>query len=186
MPAAAKRHCISILRAADPPRRAFLILSKAINCCWFAFKWGLAMAAVAGAVAAFCLYRQVNSEIRRRVETRLAEHYPGLKVKLRAAQLVEGKGIRVFDLSISDPNVEGPSGELLHIEEALFECSTDWQELIKGDPQVRRVLVRRSTLRVARLPDGTWSASKCCRRPISATSRPRCRSKTARSRSAIP
>jgi hypothetical protein len=118
------------------------------------------MAAVAGVVAAFCLYRQVNSEIRRRVETRLASHYKGLKVKLRAAQLVEGKGIRVFDLSISDPNVEGPSGELLHVEEAVLECSTDWQELIKGDPQVRRVLIRRSTLRSTRLPDGTWSAGK--------------------------
>ena len=118
------------------------------------------MAVVAGAVAAFCLYRQVNSEIRRRVETRLAQHYKGLIPKIRSAQLVEGKGIRVFDLSISDPSIEGPCGELLRVEEAMFECSTDWQELIKGDPQVHRVTIRRPTLRVVRLPDGAWSAGK--------------------------
>ncbi len=115
------------------------------------------LAVVAGAVAAFCLYRQINDQIRRRVETKLAQHYKDLKVSIRSAQLVEGKGIKVYDLSISDPNVEGPAAELLHVEEALFECPTDWKELIKGDPPIQRVTIRRPTIRVTRRSDGTWN-----------------------------
>ena len=139
------------------PRRAVLIFARAINFCWFGFKWAIVLTVVAGAVAAFCLYRQINDQIRRRVETRLAQHYKDLKVSVRSAQLVEGKGIRVYDLSIRDPNVEGPAAELLHVEEALFECPTDWKELIKGDPPIRRVTVRRPTIRVTRRSDGTWN-----------------------------
>ena len=118
------------------------------------------LAVVAGAVAVFCLYRQINDEIRCRVETRLAQHYKGLKVRVRSAQLVEGKGIRVYDLSISDPNVEGPSAELLHVDESMFECATDWKELIKGDPPIQRVTILRPTLRVMRRPDGTWNCGE--------------------------
>ena len=118
------------------------------------------LAVVAGAVAAFCLYRQINEQIRRCVETRLAQHYRDLKVSVRSAQLVEGKGIRIYDLSISDPNVEGPAAELLHVEESLFECPTDWKELVKGDPPIRRVTIRRPTIRVTRRPDGTWNLGR--------------------------
>jgi len=120
----------------------------------------VAIVVVGGAVAAFCLYRQVDNEIRLRTETRLAEHYKGLVVKIRAAQLVEGKGIRVFDLVISDPNLNGPCAELFRVEEAMFECPTDWKELINGDPPVQRVTIRRPTLRATRQVDGTWSTAK--------------------------
>jgi hypothetical protein len=137
-----------------------LIFSKAINCCWFLFKWGVAIAVVAGSVAAFCLYRQVDSEIRIRIEARLAQHYKGLKVKLRDAKRIEGRGIRILDLLISDPSIEGPNGELLRVEEAMFECSTDLQELIKGDLPVRQVTIRRPTVRTMRLADGSWTAGK--------------------------
>ena len=45
------------------------ILARAINCCWCGFKWTVVLAVVAGAVAAVCLYRRVDEEIRRQVET---------------------------------------------------------------------------------------------------------------------
>jgi hypothetical protein len=138
------------------PRRARLIFARAINFCWFGFKWTVVLAVVAGAVAAFCLYRQINDQIRRCVETKFAQHYKDLKVSVRSAQLVEGKGIKVYDLSISDPNVAGPAAELLHIEEALLDCPTDWKELIKGDPPIRRMTIRRPTVRISRRSDGTW------------------------------
>jgi hypothetical protein len=115
---------------------------------------------VAGSVAAFCLYRRVDEEIRRRVESRISEHYRGLKVSIRSAQLVEGKGIRIHDLSIVEPGAEGPCAELFSIEEALLDCSTDWQELVKGVPAIRRVTIRRPVLRLTRRPDGAWSAAK--------------------------
>ena len=137
-----------------------LILARAINCCWVVFKWTIVLAVIAGAVAVPLLYRRVDEEIRRRVEMRIAQHYQGLKVSIRSAELVEGTGIRVRDLSIVEPGAEGPHAELLHIEEAILECPTELKELLKGDPDVRRVKVRRPTLRVTRRPDGGWSAAK--------------------------
>ena len=95
------------------------------------------LAAVVGGVAAFVFYRQAGEEIRSRVESRLAQHYKGLKVSVRSAELVEGTGIRVRNLSILEPGAEGPCAELMTIEEMVLECPTEWQELIKGDPAVR-------------------------------------------------
>ena len=115
---------------------------------------------VVGAAAALALYPRINDEICRHVEAKIAEHYPGLDVSLRWAELVEGKGIRVRDLLIAEPGAEGPHAELLYVEEILFECSTDWKELLQGDPTVRRVWVRRPKLCVTRQPDATWSAAK--------------------------
>ncbi len=147
---------------------------RAINCCWFAFKWAAALAVVAGAAAAFHYYRQVDVEVRRRLEARLAQHYPGLRPSIRSAQLVEGKGIRIYGLSIVEPGAEGPRAELLHVEEAFFECSTDWKDLLGGDPLVRRVTFRRPTLRMTRRPDGTWSAGKLLPPPHFGDHPPQC------------
>lgn len=140
------------------------ILARAINRCWVVFKWTVVLAVVAGAVAFPFLYRRVDEEIRRAVETRIAQHYSGLNVSLRSAELVDGTGIRVRDLSIIEPGAEGPRAELLHIEEAILECPTEWNELwkalVNGDLGVRRVKVRRPTLRLTHCPDGSWSAGK--------------------------
>ena len=138
----------------------FPILSRAINCCWFCFKWGLVLAVVAGIAAIPYFYRRVDEEIRRRVESRIAQHYVGLKVSVGSAQLVEGKGIRVHDLVIVEPGAEGPRAELISLEEVFLECPTDLKDLAAGDPPVRRVMVRRLTLRVTRRADGGWSAAK--------------------------
>ena len=63
-------------------------------------------------------------------------------------------------MSIVEPGAEGPHAELLHVEEALFECPTEWKGLIQGDLPVRRVTVRRPTLRATRRPNGVWSAAR--------------------------
>ena len=120
----------------------------------------MVLLAVAGTVAAVCLYRRMDEEIRRRAVAQIAKHYPGLKVAVGSAQLVEGKGVRVYDVAIVEPGAEGPQPELLRIEEMLLECPTDWKQLIQGDLPVRRVTVRRPMLRVTRRPDGTWSVAK--------------------------
>ncbi len=118
------------------------------------------LSVVAGGVALFVLYRQMDDEIRRRIETRVAQHYPGLKVSIRSAQLVEGKGIRVRDLSIAEPGVEGAGAELLHVEEMLLDCPTDWRQLLEGNPPVRRVTFRRPVIRATLRSDNTWSTSR--------------------------
>jgi hypothetical protein len=122
----------------------------------------VAIAVVAAAAAAFYYYRQADAEVRRQFEAFVAQHYAcaGLKVTVRSAQLIDGKGIRVHDLLIAEPGAAGPRAELLYVEEAMLECSTDWKDLINGALDVRRVTVRRPTLRATRRPDGTWSSAK--------------------------
>ncbi len=120
----------------------------------------MALLAVAGTVAAVCIYRRMDEEIRRRAVAQIAKHYPGLRVAVGSAQLVEGKGVRVYDVVIAEPGAEGPQPELLRFEEMLLECPTDWKQLIQGDLPVRRVTIRRPVLRVTRRPDGTWSVAK--------------------------
>ena len=70
----------------------FFPFSRAINCCWFGFKWSVVLAVVAGAVAVFCFYRRVDEEIRRRVEARIAQHYPRLEGQHPLRRVGGGKG----------------------------------------------------------------------------------------------
>ena len=70
------------------------------------------------------------------------------------------KGILIHDLAIVEPNAEGPHAELLTIEEVLLECPTDWKNLVQRDLPVRRVTIRRATLRNTHRPRGGWSAVK--------------------------
>lgn len=116
--------------------------------------------AVATAVVVPLFYQHFDDQVRRRVEQKLAENYPRLNVSVRAARLLVGKGIEVRGVSISEPNVSGATAELLYIEEIMLEGDTQWQELLRGEPRISRMVVRRPTLRIAHRPDGSWSAAK--------------------------
>jgi hypothetical protein len=119
------------------------------------------LAAIIGVVMAVpYLYRRVDEQIRRRLEEKLAQHYTGLKVKVDSAHLVEGEGIEVRGLSLSDPGVEGPRAEILNVESVRLSCRYRVQDLIRGgEPDVTQVLVRHPTLHVTCRPDGSWSTS---------------------------
>jgi hypothetical protein len=131
-----------------------------VRLCWRSFKWSVLLAAVAVAVGVSLFYQRFDDEIRRRVEARIAQHYPRLSVSVRAARLLTGKGIEVRGLSITDPKSSGPTAELIYIEELLLEGNTEWRQLARGEVSIARVVVRRPTLRVARRADGSWSAAQ--------------------------
>ncbi len=118
------------------------------------------LAVVAGGAAAWYFYHRIDDTIRRQVQLKIAQHYGHLKVGIRSAQWVEGKGIRLEGLTIVEPGAEGPQSELLSVEELFLECSTDLKDLAAGEPEVHRVIVRRPTLRATRRPDGTYSVAK--------------------------
>ena len=102
-------------------------------------------------------YYRVNTEIRRTVQTQFAEHYQDLDVRVRSAQLVEGEGIYIRGLSLSEKHAEGPLSELAFFDEIFLACRTDAHDLIRGDLGVTRIAIRRPTFRVTRRPDGSWS-----------------------------
>jgi hypothetical protein len=131
-----------------------------INCCWFGFKWGLVLLALGATVAVPYLYHRVDEEIRSRIESKLATHFPNMTVRVRFAQLVEGEGIEVRGISIVENGAVGPQAELAYFDEMFLSCQTSLQELIQGEPEVTRIKLRRPVLRATRRPDESWSIVK--------------------------
>ena len=153
-----RRQAFALLDRADSAGR--FVLRNFINACWFAFKWGLLAALLAAVGLGLYFYGRLNDEIRIRVQAKFAAAYPNLSVTIRSAQLVEGQGIEVRGLSISDPRLAGAPAELAYFDEVLFCCQTSLAELIKHEPKITRIIVRRPRLQAARLPDGAWSISQ--------------------------
>ncbi len=108
----------------------------------------------------FYYYSKLNDEIRQRVQAKFAAHYQNLNVNLRSARLIDGQGIEIRGLSISDPNLTGPQAELIYFDEIFLYCDTSLQELIQHEPQITRMAIRRPRIQATRLPNGTWSVAK--------------------------
>lgn len=135
-------------------------LKGLIDGCWRFFKWGLLLAIVAAAVVVPYAYHRMDDEIRRRIEARIAEQYPGLAVTVRSARLIEGEGIEIRGLSIVEPGAVGPTAELAFLDETFLVCRPDWQELIQGKINIRQIVIRRPTIRITHRADGSWSAAR--------------------------
>ena len=136
------------------------MIKDLINFCWFIFKWGIVPGTIVTLAVILYLHQQLDKEIRGQIETRFGDHYRDLKVTVRAAARVEGEGIEIRDLSIKQPGTEGSHATLLHIEEAFLRCNTDLADFLRDRVHVCHAVIRRPTLRFARLPDGTWSGSR--------------------------
>ncbi len=135
------------------------ISRRLVRTSWFLIKWGLLLAILAVAIGVPYLYRQVDDRIRCHVEEMFASHYRNLEVTVRAAELVDGEGIIVRGLSVDRPGATGGRGAMLYFDEVFLACPTDLQHLVSGDVPARSVVIRRPTLRVTRLSDGSWNAA---------------------------
>lgn len=128
---------------------------------WLLVKCGLLGAFVALLLALPHLYRRVDEEVRRRVQQRLAGCYPYLRVEVRSASLVPGKGIQVRGIRLTEPAAHegsrGAGGPLVEIEEAFLFCDTRLEELVQHDPRITCVVLRRAKVCAWRRPDGGWN-----------------------------
>src|ERR1700742_840308 len=98
---------------------------RLINASWSTFKQALFLALLAGVGLLLFYYGRINEEIRQRVQAKIADGYSDLTVYVRSAQLIDGQGIEVRGLSISDPRLTGPAAELAYFDEVLFCCKTN-------------------------------------------------------------
>jgi len=113
------------------------------------------------AVSAKLYYdHRVETEIRDRLQEKIAGHYAGLSVSIDSARLVKGQGIEIRGLAIAAPNVEGPAAELARVEEIFLRCRTGARDLLLNELDVRHVALRRMTLRADRRGDGSWSIAR--------------------------
>jgi hypothetical protein len=121
------------------------------------FKVGLAVSLVCGAAIGAYMYMRMDDEIRRHVETLLAQRYPHLSVTVGSARVVEGRGIAVNDLRLADPSAPPGSDELLAIDELLLVCNVELSQLVSGAPEVDRIEVKQPRLTARRGRDGRWN-----------------------------
>lgn len=133
------------------------IVTRLINACWKLFIWSLGLGFVAAVGVFGYFYLQLDEQVRRQAELLLARHYDGLRVEVGGARVVKGRGVRLYDLAISRPLPTGERQPLLTVEEAMLDCSTDWNEMLTGDLGIQRVLAKRPVLHVTRQVDGAWS-----------------------------
>src|SRR5690606_16380636 len=88
------------------------------------------------------------------------EHYQELQVAVRSAQRVEGQGIYVRGLSVKDPTLAGPQGELLYVDEIFLQCPSGIDDLVLRKITVDHIALRRLALRTVRRADGSWSVAR--------------------------
>ena len=92
-------------------------MSRFLDTVWFLSRWGLLLAVLGTVVAWPYLSNRIDDEIRRHILEKLSTHYSNLSVDIASAQIIKGEGIRVRGLTIREPNLDGPNGELASIDE---------------------------------------------------------------------
>lgn len=116
---------------------------------------------VVGVALGVYIWHELDDQIRRQVEARLAEHYEplGLVVHVGQAKLVRD-GIELRQVAITDPNLQGDASRLADIESVHAECDFDPQRLLHGDIRVLRLRINRPTLRAVRTADERWNVER--------------------------
>ncbi len=111
---------------------------------------------VGGLLVAWLVFAsQVHDEIRCEIERVFAEHYSRHHVSVRSAKLIEGQGVEVHDVVISDRQ----SGQrLVRIGEMFAACPIDVETLLSGDkPAASEIRIAGLQLFAERMADGSWN-----------------------------
>jgi len=130
---------------------------------WGIVRWSVPLT-LAGVVAAVAVgSRRIDDEVRRRVEARLAQELPGMRVGVQSATLVPGEGIVLRGVAVASTDLPPQHRQLVWIEELRLSCATGLSDLLAGQPSVTGIRVRRPTLHVVRLSDGSWPITRLFR-----------------------
>ncbi len=89
---------------------------------------------VAVGLAVF-LFTRLDDEIRRQVQQTLAKQFPQYNISVGGARLVEGEGIAIYDLAISETASTQLQNNLLVVDEIMLVCDSQLTELMKGTPE---------------------------------------------------
>lgn len=81
-------------------------------------------------------------------------------MKVRSASLIEGEGVEVRGLSLSQPNASGPRAELAHFDEIMFHCDARLADMMQHEPEIEKIVIRRPVFLATRREDGSWSTAE--------------------------
>ncbi len=105
------------------------------------------------------LFTRLDDEIRRQAEQLLARQFPQYNISVGGARLVEGQGIAIYDLAISETSSRQLQSNLLVVDEIMLSCDAKLTNLMKGLPTVTRVVVRHPQVWAAKNREGLWNLS---------------------------
>lgn len=98
---------------------------------------------------------RIDDEVRRAVQCRLAEHYAGLRVSVRSAKVIEGRGVEINGVTIAEKDSRTA---LVHVDEILAVCPISLEQLLRGEkPLADRLLLRGVEAWAKQRPDGSWN-----------------------------
>ncbi|MCH7750773.1 MAG: DUF748 domain-containing protein [Planctomycetes bacterium] len=132
-------------------------IARLINLCWFFFKLGVTLMLVAAVAIGVYLFTRMDDEIRRYVQQTLTDHFPHLNISVGGARLVEGRGIAIYDLTVSETSSTQLQNNLLVVDEIMLVCDVQLSQLMNGAPTVQRVIVKHPQLWVSRHANGRWN-----------------------------
>ncbi len=119
------------------------------------------------------LFTRLDDEIRRQAEQYLARAIPQFNVSIGDARLVEGEGIAIYDLAISETTSTQLQNNLLVVDEIMLSCDAQLTKLVNGLPEVRRVLIRHPQIWAARRSNGKWNLASLWPLPECGKKKPR-------------
>lgn len=122
-------------------------------------RWLLYLLLFSGSLAGGVLYllqTHFDEVLRTHVESRLRLGYPDLHVNVQRARRLEGQGLELRDILVSS----GPGNSLVHIDELLVECNAALTDILAGNIQPRRIVVRGLQSQFVRHADGSNNLEK--------------------------
>ncbi len=103
---------------------------------------------------------RLDEEIRAHLERKFQANYPNLIVSIGAARRIEGHGIEVRSISISEVDHNDDLNVLLFVEELFVKCDATLAEIARGKPRARQITLRRPLIQARRRPDGSWNVDQ--------------------------
>lgn len=124
------------------------------------FLWALGLVVATALLGGVYLYLHLDDQICRHVQRVFASHYQTLQVEVGSARYEQGTGIIVNDLRLLERRAGGGAPQpILTVEELLLVSDARLDEVLSGKPRVKEIFVRRSRLRAALQPGGSWNVA---------------------------
>jgi hypothetical protein len=116
---------------------------------------------VVGIALGIYVWYQIDDQVRRQVEARLAEHYAplGLTVTVENAEVTRD-GVELRRVAIVDPKLSGNAARLVDIESIHAECDFDPEKLLRGEIKLLRLVIFRPTFRALQIEGNHWTVER--------------------------
>jgi hypothetical protein len=151
-----ERRSYSLLPKRKRRRGVLRLLGEFLT--WCAFLLLITGGLIGGGM--YLLHTRFDDAMRRHVETKFRLGYPNHQVSVKAARRVEGQGIELRGLTISEKGAQKGDKPIVHVDEMLLQCNAGVEELLAGKLQAKQLILRRLSINVVGDADGSWNVSR--------------------------